>query len=69
LTEGTDARYGAPHLKHAIERMVVQPLSNLMATGQIHRGDSVQVSHSQGSAALTFSREVEARDVASLAAA
>jgi ATP-dependent Clp protease ATP-binding subunit ClpB len=47
LTEGTDARYGARHLKRAIERLLVQPLSNLMATGQIHRGDSVQVSHSQ----------------------
>jgi ATP-dependent Clp protease ATP-binding subunit ClpA len=40
LVEGTDFRYGARHLKRAIERLLVQPLSNLMASGQIHRGDS-----------------------------
>jgi ATP-dependent Clp protease ATP-binding subunit ClpB len=32
LAEGTDSRYGARHLKRAIERMVVQPLANLLAT-------------------------------------
>src|SRR5580698_5470268 len=31
LVEGTDLRYGARHLKRAIERLLVQPLSNLMA--------------------------------------
>ena len=40
LVEGTDFRYGARHLKRAIERLLVQPLSNLMASGQIRRGDS-----------------------------
>ena len=39
LKEGTDSRYGARHLKRAIERLLVQPLSNLMASGQTHRGD------------------------------
>ena len=54
LTEGTDARYGARHLKRAIERLLVQPLSNLMASGQIRRGDYIRVSHAAGSPCLTF---------------
>src|SRR6266705_1886516 len=33
LGEGTDQRYGARHLKRAIERHVVFPLANLLATG------------------------------------
>src|SRR5258706_12226360 len=49
LKEGTDLRYGARHLKRAIERLLVQPLSNLLASGQISRGDCIQVSHSEGS--------------------
>ncbi|MCU1262669.1 MAG: ATP-dependent Clp protease ATP-binding subunit [Bryobacterales bacterium] len=60
LMEGTDLRYGARHLKRAIERLLVQPLSNLMASGQIHRGDCIRVSHEDGSAALLFGREPEA---------
>ena len=43
LQEGTDARYGARHLKRTIERLLVHPLANLIATGQIQIGDSVQV--------------------------
>jgi len=60
LVQGTDFRYGARHLKRAIERLLVQPLSNLMASGQIHRGDCIRVSHQEGSAALLFGREREA---------
>jgi ATP-dependent Clp protease ATP-binding subunit ClpB len=60
LMEGTDLRYGARHLKRAIERLLVQPLSNLMASGQIHRGDCIRVSHEAGSAAFLFGREREA---------
>jgi ATP-dependent Clp protease ATP-binding subunit ClpB len=62
LREGTDSRYGARHLKRAIERLLVQPLSNLMASGQIRRGDCILVSHSEGSPSLTFFREAAARD-------
>ena len=57
LREGTDRRYGARHLKRAIERLLVQPLSNLLASGQIRRGDSIRVSHNEGSACLMFHRE------------
>jgi ATP-dependent Clp protease ATP-binding subunit ClpB len=60
LVEGTDFRYGARHLKRAIERLLVQPLSNLMASGQIRRGDCIRVNHHDGSDALLFGREPEA---------
>ncbi|MDQ1473004.1 MAG: ATP-dependent Clp protease ATP-binding subunit ClpC, partial [Bryobacterales bacterium] len=60
LMEGTDFRYGARHLKRAIERLLVEPLSNLLASGQIHQGDCIWVSHINGSAALIFGREPEA---------
>ena len=59
LMEGTDPRYGARHLKRAIERLLVQPLSNLIATSQIRRGDCIRVSHSEDSAFLIFVREAE----------
>jgi len=58
LHEGTDARYGARHLKRAIERHLVFPLANLVATGQIRLGDFVRVDLSpEGS--LTFVKEAE----------
>jgi ATP-dependent Clp protease ATP-binding subunit ClpB len=60
LVEGTDLRYGARHLKRAIERLLVQPLSNLMASGQIRRGDCIHVSQQDGSAGLAFCRTSEA---------
>ncbi|MGE0404941.1 MAG: AAA family ATPase [Candidatus Korobacteraceae bacterium] len=43
LAEGTDPKYGARHLKRAIERHVVFPLANLVATGQIKLGDFVRI--------------------------
>src|SRR5438093_3842758 len=43
LQEGTDPRYGARHLKRAIERNLVFPLANLVATGQVKLGDFVRV--------------------------
>jgi ATP-dependent Clp protease ATP-binding subunit ClpB len=57
LTEGTDSRYGARHLKRAIERLIVYPLSNLIASEQIQRGDRIRVSHSEGSPTLMFFNE------------
>jgi len=60
LSEGTDVRYGARPLKRAIERLLVQPLSNLMATRQIRHGDHIRVSHAQDAPDLLFSRETEA---------
>jgi len=43
LQEGTDQRYGARHLKRAIERFLVYPLANLLATQQVNLGDLVRV--------------------------
>jgi ATP-dependent Clp protease ATP-binding subunit ClpA len=57
LAEGTDSRYGARHLKRAIERLIVQPLSNLLATAQIRRGDTIRITHRGDAASLTFFRE------------
>src|SRR6266478_1930334 len=60
LTEGIDLRYGARPLKRAIERLVVQPLSNLMATGQIQCQDRIRITHGDASPLLTFFRETDA---------
>ena len=57
LSEGTDVRYGARPLKRAIERLLVNPLANLMATEQIGRGDYIHVSHVKDASELVFSRE------------
>src|SRR6185295_149289 len=43
LREGTDVKYGARHLKRAIERAVVHPMSNLIATAQVTSGDLIKV--------------------------
>jgi len=43
LKEGTDIKYGARHLKRAIERHVVCPLASLLATGQVSSGDVLSI--------------------------
>src|SRR6185437_7494014 len=58
LGEGTDAKYGARHLKRAIERFVVFPLANLVATGQVKLGDFIRLDiGSDGK--MTFTKEAE----------
>jgi ATP-dependent Clp protease ATP-binding subunit ClpB len=59
LMEGTDVRYGARPLKRAIERLLVQPLSNLIVTGQIRQSDCIRVTHSASVPILTFFREAD----------
>jgi ATP-dependent Clp protease ATP-binding subunit ClpB len=59
LTEGTDQRYGARHLKRAIERNIVYPLANLLATEQVHVGDLVRIDWDGVAKALSFVRESE----------
>jgi ATP-dependent Clp protease ATP-binding subunit ClpB len=59
LKEGTDQRYGARHLKRAIERHVVYPLANLLATEQVHLGDLVRIDWDGQHNGLTFIREGE----------
>jgi ATP-dependent Clp protease ATP-binding subunit ClpB len=58
LKEGTDLKYGARHLKRAIEKLLVQPLSNLLATGQIDRGDLVRVDLNMGAGSMSFTKDV-----------
>jgi ATP-dependent Clp protease ATP-binding subunit ClpB len=58
LVEGTDLRYGARHLKRAIERNIVFPLANLVATGQVKLGDFIRIDiDNQGK--MTFVKEAE----------
>ena len=59
LQEGTDQRYGARHLKRSIERHVVYPLANLLATEQVHLGDLVCIDWDKSQNRLTFTREGE----------
>src|ERR1700726_1820427 len=59
LQEGTDQRYGARHLKRAIERHIVYPLANLLATEQVHLGDLVCIDWDGEHGKLTFVREGE----------
>jgi ATP-dependent Clp protease ATP-binding subunit ClpA len=59
LQEGTDQRYGARHLKRSIERHVVYPLANLLATEQVHLGDLVCIDWNKEQDRLTFVREGE----------
>jgi ATP-dependent Clp protease ATP-binding subunit ClpA len=58
LKEGTDPRYGARHLKRAIERNLVFPLANLVATGQVKLGDFVRVDMASENK-LMFVKEAE----------
>jgi ATP-dependent Clp protease ATP-binding subunit ClpB len=58
LQEGTDPKYGARHLKRAIERHLVFPLANLVATGQVKLGDFVRVDL-VGESKMTFVKEAE----------
>lgn len=68
LDEGADLKYGARHLKRAIERLLVQPLSNLIATEQILGGDLVRVDFDPTQGQLTFFKEAEGVSPAQMAA-
>ena len=58
LDEGIDFKYGARHLKRAIERFLVYPLSNLVATDQVTTGDLVLVDlDPEDGGTLTFTKE------------
>ena len=59
LREGTDMKYGARHLKRAIDRGLVHPLSNLIATEQVRGGDLIRVDFDAGLSRLTFFKEAE----------
>ncbi len=57
LREGTDLKYGARHLKRAIERFLVYPLSNLVATEQVETGDLVTIDFDEEKGKLIFMKQ------------
>ena len=59
LREGTDMKYGARHLKRAIDRSLVHPLSNLIATQQVRGGDLLRVDYDGELESMTFFKEAE----------
>lgn len=67
LTEGTDVKYGARHLKRAIERLLVHPLSNLIATNQINTGDWIKADFDSQSRSLFFTVEDETMEMHAMA--
>ena len=59
LREGTDLKYGARHLKRAIDRELVDPLSNLIASGQVRGGDLISVDFNSATNQMAFFKEAE----------
>jgi ATP-dependent Clp protease ATP-binding subunit ClpB len=59
LREGTDLKYGARHLKRAIERSLVHPMSNLIATAQVRTGDLIKIDYDPGLNRIIFFKEAE----------
>jgi ATP-dependent Clp protease ATP-binding subunit ClpB len=57
LQEGTDLKYGARHLKRTIDRLLVNPLSNLIATGQVSGGDLIRVDFEGTPGRLSFFKD------------
>jgi ATP-dependent Clp protease ATP-binding subunit ClpA len=60
LHEGADARYGARHLKRAIERLVVHRVSNLIAPGLLEGNDRLCVEFDAHAGRLMFLKECAA---------
>jgi ATP-dependent Clp protease ATP-binding subunit ClpA len=67
LREGTDAKYGARHLKRTVERELVHPLANLIASEQARGGDWIRVDFDVESRMLSFTREADGLPMAALA--
>jgi ATP-dependent Clp protease ATP-binding subunit ClpA len=59
LREGTDMKYGARHLKRAIDRSLVHPISNLIASDQIRGGDRIQVEFDPDLQCLSYVKQAE----------
>jgi ATP-dependent Clp protease ATP-binding subunit ClpB len=57
LAEGTDTRYGARHLKRAVERLLVQPIANLIASDQLQSGDALSVEFDKDVKRLVFAKD------------
>ena len=56
LEDGFDIRYGARHLKRAVERKLVSPLSNLVASDQVGFGDLIYIDVDPETTRFTFAK-------------
>jgi len=63
LQTGTSAKYGARELKRTIERNVVLPLSNLVATRQINEGDVLLVDLAKDDSGLVFMKQHHVQNI------
>src|SRR5260370_41784205 len=52
-------KYGARHLKRAIDSALVHPMSNLIATQQVRTGDLIKVDFDPETNQMTFAKEAE----------
>lgn len=59
LNAGNDKRYGARHIKRAIEQLIVYPISNLIASNQVCGGDAIKVELDPDQDKLLFILEAE----------
>jgi ATP-dependent Clp protease ATP-binding subunit ClpA len=59
LREGIDYKYGARHLKRSIDRLLLLPLSNLVATGQVTSGDALYVDLNDSGSDVEFSKRYD----------
>jgi len=66
LKEGTDLKYGARHLKRILERRIVQPLANLIATSQVGLGDRIRIDLDIETSELVFLKDAEGLSMADL---
>ena len=67
LREGSDLKYGARHLKRAIEKFVVCPLANLRATEQVSFGDLLIIDWNGTTSHLSFEKDGNATIVPAVA--
>ena len=58
LAKATEQHYDARRLKLAIERLIVYPLANLLATDRIQVGDLIRIDRDDDQPRLNFIREV-----------
>ena len=59
LLNATEQHYDARRLKLTIERLIVYPLANLLATDRIQVGDMIRIDRDHDQPRLSFIREVE----------
>ena len=59
LLNATERHYDARRLKLTIERFIVYPLAQLLATDRIQVGDMIRIDRDRNQPRLNFRREVE----------